>query len=60
MGFRKAVEYLVKDWAIKNNPDDAEKIKSLWLGQVIKKYYEGDLKDILDIEQLSILILYIK
>ncbi len=48
MGFRKAVEYLVKDWAIKNNPDDSEKIKSLWLGQVIKKYYEGDLKDILE------------
>ncbi|MEZ7496846.1 hypothetical protein QO206_15225 [Leeuwenhoekiella aequorea] len=48
MGFRKAVEYLVKDWAIKNNPDDSEKIRSLWLGQVIKKYYDGDLKDILE------------
>jgi len=48
MGFRKAIEYLVKDWAINTNPEDQEKIQELWLGQVIKKYYKGDLKDILE------------
>lgn len=49
MGFRKAIEYLVKDWAIQNNPDDKDKIvEDLWLGQVIKEHYEGDLRDILE------------
>ncbi|WP_343329321.1 hypothetical protein [Polaribacter staleyi] len=48
MGFRKSVEYLVKDWAIQSNPKDAEIINKLWLGEVIKKYYEGDLKGILE------------
>lgn len=48
MGFRKAVEYLVKDWAIQSNPEDAEKINGLWLGAVIEEYYEGDLKGILE------------
>lgn len=48
MGYRKSIEYLVKDWAIKNNPEKAEKIEKSWLGQVIKDYYEGDLKDILE------------
>lgn len=48
MGYRKAIEYLVKDWAIQNYPDEKEKIENLWLGQVISQYYEGDLKDILE------------
>jgi len=48
MGFRKAIEYLVKDWAIKSNPKDFEKINESWLSAVIKKYYKGDLKDILE------------
>jgi len=48
MGYRKAIEYLVKDWAIKNVPADKEKIKQLWLGQVISNYYDDDLKDILE------------
>jgi hypothetical protein len=48
MGYRKAIEYLVKDWAIKNVPTDKEKIEGLWLGQVISNYYEGDLKEILE------------
>lgn len=48
MGFRKSIEYLIKDWAIQNNPDDSEKIEDLWLGQVIKEYYESDLKEILE------------
>ncbi|MCH8034361.1 MAG: DUF4145 domain-containing protein [Bacteroidetes bacterium] len=48
MGYRKAIEYLVKDWAIQNNPAEKDKIEKSWLGEVIKAYYEGDLKDILE------------
>lgn len=48
MGYRKAIEYLVKDWAIQNNPDKKEDILSKWLGSTIKNYYSGDLKDILE------------
>jgi len=48
MGFRKSIEYLVKDWAIQNNPEDKDKIESSWLGTVIKDYYVGDLKEILE------------
>lgn len=48
MGYRKAIEYLVKDWAIRKVPDDKEKIESLWLGQVISKYFDGDLEEILE------------
>ena len=48
MGYRKAIEYLVKDWAIQNNPDKRENIQKSWLGAVIKDYYDGDLKEILE------------
>lgn len=48
MGYRKAIEYLVKDWAINNNPDKKEQIEKSWLGVVIKDYYDGDLKEILE------------
>lgn len=48
MGYRKSIEYLVKDWAIQNNKEDKEKIETLWLGGVIKDYYTGDLKEILE------------
>ncbi len=48
MGYRKSIEYLVKDWAIQNKPDEKEKIENLWLGAVIKDYYDGDLKEILE------------
>jgi len=48
MGYRKAIEYLVKDWAIQNNPDKIESIQKSWLGAVIKEYYKDDLKDILE------------
>ena len=48
MGFRKSIEYLVKDWAIQNKPEDKEKIENSWLGSVIKNYYSGDLKEILE------------
>jgi len=48
MGYRKAIEYLVKDWAIQNNPEDRDKIEKLWLGEAIKRYFQGDLKEILE------------
>lgn len=48
MGYRKSIEYLVKDWAIQNNPDKKEKIEKSWLGTVIMDYYDGDLKEILE------------
>jgi len=48
MGYRKAIEYLVKDWAIQYHPDKTKDIKKLWIGEVIKKYYDGDLKEILE------------
>ncbi len=48
MGYRKSIEYLVKDWAIQNNPTEKEKITKLWLGDVIKNYYDSDLKEILE------------
>ena len=48
MGYRKAIEYLVKDWAIQKNPDKKDDIQKKWLGAVIKDYYTGDLKEILE------------
>lgn len=48
MGYRKSIEYLVKDWAIQSKPEDIEIIKSKWLGQIITDYFTGDLKDILE------------
>jgi hypothetical protein len=48
MGYRKSIEYLVKDWAIQSKPEDIEIIKSKWLGQNITDYFTGDLKDILE------------
>jgi hypothetical protein len=48
MGYRKSIEYLVKDWAIQNIPEDKDKIEKSWLGAVIHDYYSGDLKEILE------------
>jgi hypothetical protein len=48
MGYRKAIEYLVKDWAIQTNPTEKEKILGLWLSGVINEFFTGDLKDILE------------
>ncbi|MFD1899224.1 DUF4145 domain-containing protein [Enterococcus termitis] len=38
VGYRKALEFLVKDYAIRYNPDETEKIKTMLLGPVIKQY----------------------
>lgn len=48
MGYRKAIEYLVKDWAIQANPGEKDAIEKSWLGAVITNYYKGDLKEILE------------
>ena len=54
MGYRKALEFLVKDWAIQNiAEDDPEKdnkintVQSSFLGRVIDEFYDGDLQAIL-------------
>jgi hypothetical protein len=38
MGMRKALEFLVKDFAVRGHPEDAERIKQLQLGPVIETY----------------------
>ena len=38
VGYRKAAEFLIKDYAISKNNDDEEKIKTIMLGQVIAEY----------------------
>jgi hypothetical protein len=38
VGYRKALEYLIKDFATHLNPDEAEQIKKLPLQQCIQKY----------------------
>lgn len=41
LGYRKSIEFLVKDFAIHLNPDDAETIKSRPLAQCIKSYIDN-------------------
>lgn len=48
MGYRKAIEYLVKDWAIQTNPEKKDKILEEWLSSIIKNYFTGELKEILE------------
>jgi len=44
VGYRKALEFLIKDFAIKNNPEGhAEAIKIGLLGRVIKDYIKDDI-----------------
>lgn len=40
MGYRKALEFLIKDFAIRSDPEKEEKIKSETLGACIKKYID--------------------
>ena len=42
MGYRKAIEFLIKDYCISKNKDEAEKIKSELLSQVITDYIDSD------------------
>lgn len=41
MGYRKSLEFLVKDYAIHFNPEKAEDIKSMPLAQCIKSYIDN-------------------
>ena len=41
VGYRKALEFLVKDFAIKEEPSDEEKIKIMPLQQCISKYIKN-------------------
>ncbi|WP_182006120.1 DUF4145 domain-containing protein [Priestia aryabhattai] len=46
VGYRKALEYLIKDFAIGNNSDDIEKIQKMPLQQCVQKYIDqSDIKD---------------
>ena len=38
VGYRKAAEFLIKDYVISKNPSDEEQIKSIMLGKVIADY----------------------
>jgi hypothetical protein len=42
VGYRKALEFLIKDYAIKNNTGKKDHIEKLLLGQVIEKYVSDD------------------
>lgn len=42
MGYRKALEILIKDYAIEKNPDKESDIKQSALGQCISKYIKSD------------------
>ncbi|MGG3192992.1 hypothetical protein [Priestia aryabhattai] len=45
VGYRKALEYLIKDFAIGNNPDNIEKIQKMPLQQCVQKYIDqSDIK----------------
>ncbi|MGG0418261.1 hypothetical protein ABEY52_19685 [Priestia aryabhattai] len=46
VGYRKALEYLIKDFAIDNNSEDVEKIQKLPLQQCVQKYiHQSAIKD---------------
>jgi len=42
-GYRKALEFLIKDYAIKLHPADEEKIKKMELGPCIRQYVKNDM-----------------
>ena len=42
IGYRKALEFFVKDFSIVTNPDDEEKITKMSLKQVIEKYIKDE------------------
>lgn len=45
-GYRKALEFLIKDYAIRENPNDKDMIESMLLGNVIKSYIKGKVQAI--------------
>lgn len=42
LGYRKALEFLIKDFSIRFNPHDTETIKSMPLSSCIRKYIKDD------------------
>lgn len=42
VGYRKALEFLIKDYAIKNNPEKDEEIKKKFLSECISKYIKNE------------------
>lgn len=42
LGYRKALEFLVKDFSVRFNPSDAETIKSMPLSSCVHKYINDD------------------
>ena len=38
VGYRKALEFLIKDYSILNNPSDKDKIEKMYLSNVIENY----------------------
>lgn len=46
MGFRKSVEFLIKDYLIKINPDQKDKISSMHLGNAINKIDNENIKSL--------------
>lgn len=42
IGYRKALEFLIKDYAIHKNPDSSEEIKNTPLAKCIEKYISAD------------------
>jgi hypothetical protein len=40
VGYRKALEFLIKDYCISRHPDKAEEIKSSWLATCIRTYVD--------------------
>lgn len=49
LGYRRSFEFLIKDYAIKCNPSDEEKIKSMPLSDCINKYTTDKLKKIVSV-----------
>ena len=41
LGYRKSVEFLIKDYAIHENPDKEEEIKNTWMKVCIDKYIDS-------------------
>lgn len=48
MGYRKAIEHLVKDLAVKYHPENKEEIRVKFLKEVINENFDGTLKSLLE------------
>lgn len=42
LGYRKSVEFLIKDFAIYKNPEKEDEIKNTWMKVCIEKYIDND------------------